>query len=232
VLSANCGPLTLRAGREFSSEACLSFRAALTVGTTRQSIIKNFAGVQAIDRDPNACEATALSLALLHLVAVGVLPESFNVLRADAVGLALKEELSKASFGAVLANPPYVKLENLTPNEVRVYTSYLGDEAAGRIDSYIAFVKLCLELVASGGFVCLVLPQAFLLADNARFLRKRIAKSFNVRCLVDLSAVKVFKRLGIYTALLIVEKKRLLSVDEMPAQVASCEGLIGPALQA
>ena len=203
-----------------------------TVGATRQSIISNFAGVRAIDRDPNACEATALSLALLHLVAVGALPESLKVSRGDAVALALEQELPMASFGAVLTNPPYVKLENLSPKELEIYGSYLGDEASGRIDSYIAFVKLCLELVADGGFVCLVLPQAFLLADNARFLRKRIAESFNVRCIVDLSSVRVFEGLGIYTLLLVVEKKRPFVVAQAPAQVASCEGLVGPALQA
>ena len=120
----------------------------------------------------------------------------------------------------MLANPPYVKLDHLGDNERKFYTSYLAAENVGRIDSYIAFMKLCLEMVEEGGFVCLVLPQVFLLAKNAAFLRQKIFKSFDVRCLVDLSAVSVFEKVGTYSILLVLQKRIAYTPENPPAHIA------------
>jgi len=144
--------------------------------TTPQNISETFGRVRALDRDPNACQATRLSLALLHLVATGVLPDDVNVQNADSVKLALDGNFPSGAFGAIVANPPYIKLEHLSADERETYSQYLGDQDRGRLDSYLAFVKLCLDVVEDGGFVCLVLPQVFLLANNAAFLRRRISE--------------------------------------------------------
>jgi hypothetical protein len=204
----------------------------LVPGTTPQTINTAFKNTFAIDRDPNACQATRLSLSLLHLVATGALPQSLNVRNNDSIQLALENNLSDAPFGAVLANPPYVKLDHLGDNERKFYTSYLAAENVGRIDSYIAFMKLCLEMVEEGGFVCLVLPQVFLLAKNAAFLRQKIFKSFDVRCLVDLSAVSVFEKVGTYSILLVLQKRIAYTPENPPAHIAKVQGFVGPALQA
>lgn len=55
-------------------------------GTTAATIGNAFAQTEGIDRDPNACEATRLSLALLHLVATGTLPDHLSIRAADACG--------------------------------------------------------------------------------------------------------------------------------------------------
>jgi|NGEPerStandDraft_6_1074524.scaffolds.fasta_scaffold09338_4 type I restriction-modification system DNA methylase subunit len=81
-------------------------------------------------------------------------------------------------------------------------------------------MKLCLEMVEEGGFVCLVLPQVFLLAKNAAFLRQKIFKSFDVRCLVDLSAVSVFEKVGTYSILLVLQKRIAYTPENPPAHIA------------
>jgi type I restriction-modification system DNA methylase subunit len=163
-------------------------------GVTRASIERAFSLVEGIDRDPNACEATRLSLALLHLIATGILPRSadLKIRNQDAISAILREQLRLASFGAVITNPPYIKLDHLPQADRQLYNEYLG-RTSGRVDAYIPFTKLCLDLVKPAGFVCLVLPQTFLTAGNAAELRKRICRDFDILCLVDLSEFRFLK---------------------------------------
>lgn len=204
----------------------------LVPGTTPQTIAAAFEHTYAVDRDPNASRATRLSLALLHLVATGTLPQTLNVTTANAIDLALRNELPARELGAAIANPPYIKLDYLPDAERQTYIQYLDAHQRGRLDSYLAFVKLCLTIVEDAGFVCLVLPQAFLLAKNAGPLRQKISREFDVRCLVDLSAITVFENVGAYSILLVVQKRALEAQTGPAAHVARIFGSVGPALQA
>ena len=200
--------------------------------TSVKSVKKAFSDTLAIDKDANACDATKLSLSLLHLVTTGFFPTKLNVRNDDAVSLALRGELRTKSFDLVMANPPYIPSGRLTKREYKIYKEYLGGDVVGRLDSYLAFIKLCLEIVKKDGFVCLVLPHAFLMADNAKKLRQRIAAEFNVRVLVDLSRIPVFGKLGVYSILLILQKKSVDAKIWPPAQIVQCKGLVGRALEA
>lgn len=204
-------------------------------GTLPSTIERAFSRTEGIDRDVNACEATRLSLALLHLIVTGSLPKAseLRIIHGDAISARLEGELVEGAYGAVMTNPPYVKLDNLLPADRETYKRYLGERYSGRIDAYIPFVNLCLELSAPGGLICLVLPQVFLSAVNATILRRTISQEFDVRCLVDLSAIPVFDSVGTYTILLIVQRR--LTAEEagrQPAQIAQVTEFVGPALQA
>ena len=83
------------------------------------------------------------------------------------------------------------------------------------------------------GFVCLVLPQVFLTATNAASLRLSIACDFDVRCLVDVSAVPVFENIGAYNILLVLQRRAGSVGTQRPsALIAQISAFIGPALQA
>ena len=204
-------------------------------GVIPSTIARAFSRTEGIDKDINACEATRLSLALLHLIVTNNLPKAseLRVTNADAISSMLEGTLAKGAFGAVMTNPPYVKLDNLHPSDRKTYEQYLGERYSGRIDAYIPFVQLCLELSAPGGLICLVLPQAFLSAVNAAMLRRKISEQFDVRCLVDLSAVPVFDDVGAYTILLILQRRlTTVDADRQTAQIAQVTESVGAALQA
>lgn len=82
----------------------------LAPGITQATIETAFAQAEGIDKDPNACEATRLSLALLHLIATNRLPRAtdLRIFNRDAIAAALRSEVQRASFSVVLANPPYI----------------------------------------------------------------------------------------------------------------------------
>jgi type I restriction-modification system DNA methylase subunit len=133
----------------------------LVPGTTKATIETAFRNAEGIDKDPNACEATRLSLALLHLIASDSLPRAVDlrVFNRDAISAALSNEIDRGHFGAVLANPPYIKLEHLGEADRATYRAYLVGKETGRFDAYVAMAHLCLELCEPGGFVCLVLAK-------------------------------------------------------------------------
>jgi hypothetical protein len=199
------------------------------------TIARVFSRTEGIDKDINACEATRLSLTLLHLFVTGSLPKSseLSIRNADAISAILEGELVRGAYGAVMTNPPYVKLDHLQPQDRKTYERYLGKEYSGRIDAYIPFVYLCLELAGPEGIICLVLPQAFLSAANASLLRHKISDEFDVCCLVDLSAVPVFDNVGAYTILLILQRRlRTMDTGRQSAQIAQITESVGAALQA
>jgi hypothetical protein len=203
-------------------------------GTTDTTIYRAFSNAEGIDSDANACEATRLSLALLYLITTGSLPDlrTLKVVNENAIEAALKGRLLSGSFAVAITNPPYVKLDHLGASDRDVYRRYLGNKDLGRIDAYIPFVRLCLELVESDGFVCVVLPQTFMTASNATQIRKTISDSFDVRCFVDLSSVPVFEGAGAYSILLIAQRRHSLESEGPPARVAQITEGVGAALQA
>jgi hypothetical protein len=132
-------------------------------GITPSTIDLAFSRTDAIDKDVNACEATRLSLALLHLIATGTLPPASNlrVTNADAIVAIMAGNLQPMKYGAVMSNPPYVKLDHLHPDDREIYKRYLGEEYTGRLDAYIPFVRLCLELSQPGGMFAWFFPKHF-----------------------------------------------------------------------
>lgn len=204
----------------------------LNGATTPQSIAASFEGMEGVDRNPNACAAAKLSLALLHLVSTSRLPQVLNIVTGDSIERAEANQVDLGAYDAIVANPPYVKLDHLTPAERTLYTSYMGASLKGRVDAYLAFVKLALDAAKPGGFVCLVLPQTFLANANAKPLRDIIRQEYEVRCLVDLSEIDVFEGVGAYTILLILERRRGAVHWEGAAQIARIQDGVGPALQA
>lgn len=214
--------------RTILEEQCNPFDPSISTNT----ISEMFGRSTGVDKDENALEATRLSLALLHLVSTGRLPPKLDLRENDSIALAIAGGLPEGGFDAVLTNPPYIKLDHL-PAEVRgVYLDYLGEEFQGRLDAYIPFMKLCLSRVSDDGFACFVIPQTFLQAKNATIIRRQIGNQFDVRCLIDLSAIDVFEGIGAYSILLIVQKRAGETEIRPEALVGQATEFVGSALQA
>jgi len=158
-------------------------------------------------------------------------PPELQIKHAEAMQyIAAHPELHSA-FDAVIANPPYVRWENIPKDWQERIQTLFGREPSGRADLYIAFLHLGLELVKPGGFLLYVLPHAFLIADSASPLRSSISASCWIRYLVDLSEVDVFDEATSYPILLIAERKASVNASEPPAVVVRCSAFAGQALQ-
>ena len=191
-----------------------------------------FKNIFCLDVDGNACQATRLSLALLHLVLTREIPKALNVIEHEALDYYAKHDKHlRACFDAVMANPPFVKWDRMVPLLRSRCESFLGKQLThGKIDAYLAHLELGLRLVKPGGYVLYVLPHAFLLGANASKLRKRIAGDFWIRVVADISDIPVFDA-GSYVILLILQRKQSVLTSEPAATIVKCKEFVGQALQ-
>jgi type I restriction-modification system DNA methylase subunit len=186
-----------------------------------------------VDIDENACAATRLSLAVLHLVATGRLPEQLSIECAEAVSLMETRPTLARSLDGFIVNPPFVRLEAQSPEQRQAIAQYLEGIASGRIDSYMPFLKIGIDTLKAGRFGLFVLPQSFLFSSGASGLRLWLVERAWIRCLVDLSSIRVFQKLGAYVVLLVIERKgeeQTIAV-EPEATVIRCRANAGMALQ-
>lgn len=141
------------------------------------------------------------------------------------------DEKGSKRFDIVVANPPYIKLDDLPQSDRESYKKALGPGFGGRADAYLTIMHLGLSCLKEGGLACFVLPQSFLDAQNAAFMRQILAKDYVVHCLIDLSRVPIFEQQSIYNILLIAEKRRP-DRDSLACWIARIDSHAGTALQA
>jgi hypothetical protein len=200
-------------------------------GLTTDQIQSLFQNVSGIDIDKNACQATRLSLSLLYMVLTDQLPPELKVIGSEGIEYYLSHPEMKESCDAIVANPPFVAL---TTQSLRMRTrvaTFMGEYASGRIDSYLPFLLIGLQSLRPGGYGFFVLPHSFLLSTSAREMRKLISETAWIRCLADLSAIRVFDNTGSYVVLLIFQKKPHTGQLPPPTTVIECRDLVGRALQ-
>jgi methylase of polypeptide subunit release factors len=146
--------------------------------TTVDSVFQNVAGS---DVDENAVQATMLSLALLYLVLTGEFPQTLNIVSAEAINYYAERSDLKGTFDAVVANPPFVPLDRQGAEMRERVSDYMGQDASGRIDMYLPFLKIALELLKPGGHGLFVLPHSFMLKRSASGMRRLLSEFASIR---------------------------------------------------
>lgn len=191
-----------------------------------RAAIENLNGV---DIDRNAVNATMLSLSLLFLVLTGEFPILLRVSQRDALA-ERDEDAVEGLFDVVIANPPFVATSAQGSELKQRILEILGELAVGRPDTYLAFLKIALDNLQQGGIGLFILPHTFLIAESAARVREHLAEVAWIRCIADLSAIRVFGDIGIYVVLLVFQKKRPTDMA-FPALAVQCQDLVGRALQ-
>lgn len=189
------------------------------------------AGLLGIDIDENACMATRLSLAVLHLVATGQLPDRLSVKTDSALEFFAANPDLQNSLDGFVVNPPFIRTEAQTPETRGALADFLAGITTGRLDTYMAFLKMGVEALKPGRFGLFVLPQTFLVSDGAKGIRDWVSERAWVRCLADLAAVPVFGDVGSYVILLVIEKKLTTTTSAPQAVMIRARSYPGFALQ-
>jgi methylase of polypeptide subunit release factors len=225
VADPACGSgIFLRAFLELQNETIQNNR-------TTEAIRSTFLRVSGVDIDENACRAAKLSLSLLSMLLIGEFPEKLDIISADVLQYFLDYPELREVYDVVVANPPYVKIEAQTLAQRERAAEVLGDDSSGRSDLYLAILKLSLLLIKPGGFGLFVLPETFLKAESARKVRASLASMAWIHAIVDLTAIEIFPEMGVYSILIIFERKAAYPALLRTAKILQCRGNIAEALQ-
>jgi hypothetical protein len=82
----------------------------------------------------------------------------------------------KGGFDVVVANPPYVpgkQLESSLKQRLRCSYKFIG----GKYDLYIVFLEKGINIMRSDGCLSFIIPNAFLVNENAAIIRKSIIEN-------------------------------------------------------
>ena len=187
--------------------------------------------MQGVDIDENAVSASRLSLALLYLAGRGKLPMDVPIVHDDSLQrFSPGSPSSMEVFDAVMMNPPFIRTE-LQPEATRqAIVKHVGITAKGKLDTYVAFLRLAIRAIRPGGFGFFVVPQPLLTSDSLKKLRDWILDQAWVRVIADLSAIPVFKA-DAYVILLIVQRKDEIALSEPTVSLIKCQRDVGGALE-
>lgn len=178
--------------------------------------------ITAFDIDPEHVEASrdAVEMALKDGGVSGTLARrlSENWVKEGDFLLASLEQ-----YDAVVGNPPYIRIEQLSPKlqaEYRRRYVSLFDRA----DLYVAFIEYGLNLLKPSGTLSFVCADRWILNRYGAPLRKTIADRFKVQCYIDLHNTSPFESEVIaYPAIFAISPGKSASVPVFQFQNASPE---------
>lgn len=176
-------------------------------------IIEN--NIYACDIEPISTNRTKIILILVALLN-GENPEEikFNIITKDS----LKKELNwdeyfpevfneKGGFDAVVGNPPYVRIQNLSENDKKYLQNNWISAKNGNIDIYYPFIELGLNLINENGKLGYITPNSHFNTAAGKNLRKILKLNKSLYKLVNFDYIRVFKDVNVYSCISIFTKK-------------------------
>lgn len=110
------------------------------------------------------------------------------------------------SFGLIVGNPPYVRVEDLPKPVLAEYRRRFGT-ATDRADLYVAFFEQGLRLLADDGVLAFISANRFAKNQYGAPLRRLIAKKFHVRHYVNLEHTQPFMDdVSAYPAVVVIDR--------------------------
>ena len=121
------------------------------------------------------------------------------------------EVMSNGGFDAIVGNPPYIKIQNLTLYNSKSI-SYLKNKyfsaQKGSYDIYIVFVERAFSLLNSNGKLGYILPHKFFNSGYGINLRDLLIRSKAIEMIIHFNDYQIFKNASTYTCLLFLSKKQ------------------------
>jgi hypothetical protein len=131
---------------------------------------------------------------------------------------AFPEVFAQGGFDVVVANPPYVRQELLTPYKPWLEQHY--ESYHGMADLYVYFYELGVRLLKPGGFMSYIVTNKWMKAGYAEPLRRFFRDKAWVRSVVDFGHAKqIFEEADVFPCIIVAEKP---TSEEKPKTARLC----------
>ena len=100
-------------------------------------------------------------------------------------------ECENRNFDFVVGNPPYIRIEQLSPKLQAEYRSRFSS-LYDRADIYVAFIESGLDKLSSNGNLTFICADRWILNKYGAPLREKVTKEFGIRYYIDLHEASPF----------------------------------------
>jgi hypothetical protein len=124
-------------------------------------------------------------------------------------------------FDAVVGNPPYVNVGNLSDEQVDYLFSGKYDTVQKRVDLYVPFLESAIDHTTQGGYTSFIIPHSFCNQDYARKLRLKLL-DLDLDKILDIHEYEVFEDADVKNIVPIIRNKeadkslKVLHQDQKP----------------
>ncbi len=116
-------------------------------------------------------------------------------------------------FDVVIANPPYVRQEEIGPNKTSLVKQY-GDAVTARSDLYCYFYARGLQLLAEGGMHVFVCSNSWLDVGYGAKLKQHLLKNAHIKAVYESRVADQFETAMISTVVSVIQKTQGLPEHE------------------
>lgn len=123
-------------------------------------------------------------------------------------------EISRGGFDVIVANPPYIRIQNMTtysPEEVAFYKSPTSPYLTAHqdnFDKYSLFIERALTLLRPEGRLGVITPHKFMTTQAGRALRRFISSGRFLEEVVHFGVKQVFGRnVANYTCIMVLDRR-------------------------
>jgi len=207
----------MHAAYQRSNDRLAELRGHRTLFDLDKRILEN--NLYGVDLNEEAVEICRLSLwiktaergkpltSLDHTIRIGnsVVADPAVHPRAFDWQTAFPEVFKAGGFDVVVANPPYVRQELLTP--IKPYLQSAYQSYHGMADLYVYFYELGVRMLRPGGLLSYVVTNKWMKANYGEPLRRFFAEHAWIESVVDFGHAKqIFEEVDVFPCIIVVRK--------------------------
>jgi len=111
----------------------------------------------------------------------------------------------KGGFDLVIANPPYVRMEEFKDLKSFLKKSY--NSYTGRADLYIYFIELSYNILNSQAISAFITSNKYLKAAYGKPLRKVLSSKTKLKKIINFGGIKIFENANVDTSIILFQKE-------------------------
>ena len=113
--------------------------------------------------------------------------------------------VERAGFDVAIANPPYVRMEQLNKNDEAQYKQRFPEVAASRADLLVYFYARAVQVLANRGALAFITSNKYMRAGYGKNLRQFLSASMRINQVIDFGDLPLFTATS-YPAVLVGRK--------------------------
>jgi adenine-specific DNA-methyltransferase len=166
------------------------------------------------DRRPNAavCKRARADREALAAMGAGLQADAPHM-KPFLWPLAFPQMQERRGFDIVVANPPYIRQETLSPIDQKAYEAAFPEVFTGTVDILVPFYARGVQLLREGGWLAYITSNKYMRAAYGEKLRGYLPKRLQIQEVVDFGDLPVFAAAA-YPAVVVGRKAPEPNPDE------------------